>query len=172
MKKRFTLMMMVLCILMSIPLKMMADKVTVHFIDENGWSEYDAYVFDYSTNKSISETNHGWPGFHRDYTTETVNGKKVVTWTIDLGSCTLANARIVFNNRNSGDNNQYPQSGGFEVANNQYYNNKGKTDAPSEGGSSETTTTDIYAVSHYNNNGKWGKNGLRCGSPWIAHQAC
>lgn len=135
MKKRFTLMMMVLCILMSIPLKMMADKVTVHFIDENGWSEYDAYVFDKSTNKSISEKDHGWPGFHRDYTTETVNGKKVVTWTIDLLDCTLANARIIFNKRTGGTGNQYPESGGFEVANNQYYNNTGKTTAPSEGGS-------------------------------------
>lgn len=128
-------MMMVLCILMSIPLKMMADKVTVHFIDENGWSEYDAYVFDKSTNKSISEKDHGWPGFHRDYTTETVNGKKVVTWTIDLLDCTLANARIIFNKRTGGTGNQYPESGGFEVANNQYYNNTGKTTAPSEGGS-------------------------------------
>lgn len=136
MKKRFTLMMMVLCILMSIPLKMMADKVTVHFIDENEWSEYDAYVFDKSTNKSISETNHGWPGFHRDYTTETVNGKKVVTWTIDLGTCSLANARIIFNNNNKGS--QYPKSGGFEVANNQYYNNDGKTTAPSESSGSTT----------------------------------
>ena len=141
MKKRFTLMMMVLCILMSIPLKMMADKVTVHFIDENGWSEYDAYVFDKSTNKSISEKKHGWPGFHRDYTTETVNGKQVVTWTIDLLDCTLANARIIFNKRAGGTGNQYPESGGFEVANNQYYNNTGKTTAPSEGGGSTGSGT-------------------------------
>lgn len=139
---------------------MMADKVTVHFIDENGWSEYDAYVFDYSTNKSISETNHPWPGKRTNYTTETIHGKKVVTWTIDLLDCTLDNARIIFNNGSGGNGNQYPapDNGGFEVANNQYYNNKGKTDAPSEGGSSETTATDIYAVSHYNNGGKWEKN--------------
>ena len=134
MKKRFTLMMMVLCFLMSIPLKMMAESVTVHFIDKNEWTEYDAYVYDESTKQPISK-DHEWPGFHRDYTTSMVNNNKVVTWTIDLGSCTLANARIVFNNRNSGKWNQYPESGGFEVANNRYYNNNGKTDAPSEGGS-------------------------------------
>ena len=134
MKKRFTLMMMVLCFLMSIPLKMMAETVTVHFIDENGWSDYDAYVFDNSKNQPISE-DHSWPGFHRNYTTETVNGKKVVTWTINLFDCTLANARIIFNKRTGGTGNQYPESGGFEVANNQYYNNTGKTTAPSEGGS-------------------------------------
>jgi len=133
MKKRFTLMMMVLCILMSIPLKMMAESVTVHFIDNNGWTEYDAYVYDLSTNQPISK-DHAWPGKHNtDYTISTVNSNKVVTWTIDLGTCSLANARIVFNNNGKGS--QYPQSGGFEVANNQYYNNNGKTTDPSQGGS-------------------------------------
>ena len=136
MKKRFTLMMMVLCFLMSIPLKMMAETVTVHFIDKNNWSSYDAYVFDVSTNKTISEKDHPWPGMRKNYTTATVNGDKVVTWTIDLGTCTLANARIIFNNGSGGEYNQYPESGGFEVANNQYYNNNGKTVAPSEGGGS------------------------------------
>ena len=131
--KRFTLMMIVLCFLMSIPLKMMADKVTVHFIDKNGWTEYDAYVYDNSKKQPIS-TDHKWPGFHRDYTIETVNNQKVVTWTIDLLDCTLANARIIFNKRASGKYKQYPESGGFKVANNQYYNNNGMTDAPSEGG--------------------------------------
>ena len=135
MKTRFTLMMMVLCFLMSIPLKMMADKVTVHFIDENGWSEYDAYVFDYSTNKSISETNHGWPGFHRDYTTETVNGKKVVTWTIDLLDCTLANARIIFNKRAGGSGNQYPESDGWKVQDGLYYYKNGTTSTTPPSGS-------------------------------------
>ena len=133
MKKRFTLMMMVLCTLMCIPLKMMAESVTVHFIDKNGWTEYNAYVYDLSTNQSISK-DHAWPGKHNtDYTISTVNSNKVVTWTIDLGTCSLANARIVFNNNGKGS--QYPQSGGFEVANNQYYNNNGKTTDPSQGGS-------------------------------------
>ena len=138
MKKRFTLMMMVLCILMSIPLKMMAESVTVHFIDNNGWTEYDAYVYDNSVKQPISD-EHKWPGFHRNYTIETINKQKVVTWTIELGSCTLANARIIFNKRASGKYNQYPESGGFEVANNQYYNNTGKTTDPSEGGSTDVS---------------------------------
>ena len=129
--------MMVLCFLMSIPLKMMAETVTIHFIDKNEWSSYDAYVFDISTNEPIS-TDHGWPGNRTNYTTETINNQKVVTWTIDLGSCSLANARIVFNNGGGGQGNQYPESGGFEVANNQYYNNNGNTTAPSEGGGSGT----------------------------------
>ena len=136
MKKRFTLMMMVLCFLMSIPLKMMAESVTVHFIDKNGWTEYDAYVYDISTNQPISK-DHAWPGKHTVYTISTVNSNKVVTWTIDLGTCSLANARIIFNNRSGGQDNQYPgpNKDGFEVANNQYYNNDGKTTDPSQGGS-------------------------------------
>lgn len=158
MKKRITLMMMVLCILMSIPLKMMAVTVTVHFIDENSLSSYDAYVFDASTNKTISEQDHPWPGKRTNYTTATVNGKKVVTWTIDLLNCTLDNARIVFNDGDANSNNKFPFTDGFKVVNDGYYNNTGPTTAPSEGGSSETTTTDIYAVSHYNNGGKWEKN--------------
>ena len=130
-------MMMVLCFLMSIPLKMMAETVTVHFIDKNGWSSYDAYVFDDSNKEAIS-TDHKWPGNHTNFTTEIVNNQKVVTWTIELGSCSLANARIIFNNGSGGQGNQYPgpNNGGFEVANNQYYDNNGKTDAPSEGGGS------------------------------------
>lgn len=137
MKKKITLMMMVMCFLMSIPLKMIAETVTVHFIDKNTWSSYDAYVFDSSNNEPIS-TDHKWPGNRTNFTTEIVNNQKVVTWTIELGSCSLAHARIVFNNGSSGQGNQYPgpNEGGFEVANNQYYNNNGKTDAPSEGGGS------------------------------------
>ena len=128
--------MMVLCTLMCIPLKMMAESVTVHFIDKNGWTGYDAYVYDISTNKEISK-DHVWPGKHTDYTISTVNSNKVVTWTIDLGTCSLANARIIFNNGSGGQDNQYPgpNKGGFEVANNQYYNNDGKTTDPSQGGS-------------------------------------
>ena len=114
---------------------MMAETVTVHFIDKNGWTKYDAYVYDISTKKEIS-TDHGWPGKHTDYTISTVNSNKVVTWTIDLGTCSLANARIIFNNGSGGQGNQYPgpNNGGFEVANNQYYNNDGKTTDPSQGG--------------------------------------
>ena len=108
-----------------------------------------------------------WPGQEAVATDITyVNNNKVVTWTIDLGSCSLANARIVFNNGSGGKGNQYPESGGFEVANNQYYNNIGKTDAPSEGGGgsgtgggsgSETTYPTITVKSHYIT-GKWDFN--------------
>ena len=120
---------------------MMAESVTVHFIDKNGWSGYDAYVYDISTNQPIS-TDHAWPGKHTEYTISTVNSNKVVTWTIELGTCSLANARIIFNNGSGGQDNQYPgpNKGGFEVANNQYYNNDGKTTDPSQGGGTGSGT--------------------------------
>lgn len=57
---------------------MMAESVTVHFIDNNGWTEYDAYVYDNSVKQPISD-EHKWPGFHRNYTIETINKQKVVT---------------------------------------------------------------------------------------------
>ena len=151
--------MMVLCFLMSIPLKMMAETVTVHFIDKNNWSSYDAYVFDASTDKTISEKDHPWPGMRKNYTTATVNGDKVVTWTIDLGTCTLANARIVFNDGVANSNNKFPSTGGFEVVNDGYYNNKDITTAPSEGSGSGSGTTypTITVQSQYKQEG-WGPN--------------
>lgn len=134
---------------------MMSETVTVHFIDNNSWSSYDAYVFDASTDKTISE-DHGWTGNRKNYTIETINGNKVVTWTIDLLDCTLANARIVFNDGVASSTNKFPSSGGFEVVNDGYYNNSGITSNPSEGGS-ETTYPTITVKSQYNIP-SWGPN--------------
>ena len=58
MKKRFTLMMMVLCFLMSIPLEMMAEKVTVHYINDKGWAKVCAYVY----KKGAKNIGPSWPG--------------------------------------------------------------------------------------------------------------
>ena len=138
---------------------MMAEIVTVHFIDENTLSSYDAYVFDASTNKTISEKDHPWPGKRTNYTTATVNGRKVVTWTIDLLNCTLDNARIVFNDGVANSNNKFPFTDGFKVVNDGYYNNEGITTAPSEGGGSgsETTYPTISVTSQYKQE-VWGPN--------------
>ena len=156
MKKRFTLMMMVLCILMSIPLKMMAETVTIHFVDENRWSDNGgkicAYVY-----KGNAFLIKEWPGTECN-DIQTVGGQTVATWTLNLGDgVTASDVGIVFN----GNGSQYPAEGEFkQVQDGLYYYPSGKTSTtpPSEGGSSETTTTDIYAVSHYNNGGKWEKN--------------
>ena len=138
MKKRFTLMMMVLCILMSIPLKMMAESVTVHFIDEDGWSNNGgkicAYVY-----KGSTYLIKDWPGTPCT-DIKTVGGKNVATWTLNLGDgVTASDVGIVFNNNNG---SQYPAQGVLlKVQDGLYYYKSGKTSTtpPSEGGSTDPT---------------------------------
>ena len=126
MKKRFTLMMMVLCILMSIPLKMMAEKVTVHYINEKGWADVYAYVY-----KAGAPIGDSWPG-KKCTTFKTVSGNNVATWELDLGAEAASGARIIFN---GGDGKPQTDGGGFPLINNQYYNFNGTTTDPSQGGS-------------------------------------
>lgn len=131
MKKRFTLMMMVMCFLMSIPLKMMAETVTIHFVDKEStkWESYAAYVYD--TTKADDGSNRvtgEWPGqkvTNSEDIKTLANGYKVVTWTIDLKTFALSNVVVVFNNQNNGK--QYPASGqpGMEVKNGYYYYSDG-----------------------------------------------
>lgn len=140
MKKRFTLMMMVLCFLMSIPLKMMAETVTIHFVDEEGWGDYAAYVYDKTKADDGSNlVTVKWPGqvvASEDIKT-LANGKKVVTWKIDLKSCSLSNARVLFNNNNKYNNveKKYPSSVGWEVKDGLYYYKDGTTSTTPPSGS-------------------------------------
>ena len=145
-------MMMVMCTLMCIPLKMMADIVTIHFVDEDGWGDYAAYVYDKTKLEVGSEwVTDKWPGqkvaSNEDIKT-LANGKKVVTWKIDLKSCSLSNALIIFNNNsnNDGEKKQYPSGSGWAVQNGLYYYKDGTTSttAPSgseTGGGGSTTET-------------------------------
>ena len=130
MKKRFTLMMMVLCILMCIPLKMMAESVTVHYINEKGWADVYAYVY-----KAGAPIGDSWPG-KKCTTFKTVSGKNVATWELDLGAEAATGARIIFN---GGDGKPQTDGGGFPLINNQYYNFNGKTTDPSGSGSTGGT---------------------------------
>lgn len=132
MKKRFTLMMMVLCFFMSIPLKMMAETVTIHFVDEDGWSKNGgkicAYVY-----KGSTYLIKDWPGTECT-DIKTVGGKNVATWTLNLGDgVTASDVGIVFN----GNGSQYPAQGVlWKVQDGLYYYKSGKTSItpPSEGG--------------------------------------
>lgn len=141
MKKRFTLMMMVLCILMSIPLKMMADEVTIHFVDKEStkWESYAAYVYDKTITGNGSQpwVTDQWPGqkVTNSADIETLsNGYKVVTWKINLKSCALSNALVIFNNQDK--EKQYPASGqpGKEVKNGYYYYSDGTMSATAPSG--------------------------------------
>ena len=129
MKKRFTLMMTVLCILMCIPLKMMAKQVTIHYIVEEEWDEYAAYVYQGDT-KILG----AWPGTKSTEESQTADGKKVFTWTFDLDDNSSSKAYVLFNNNKKDNASQYPASGGFEVVNNAYYTKTGKKDDSTGGG--------------------------------------
>lgn len=146
MKKRITLMMMVLCFLMSIPQKMMAEKVTIHFVDKEGWGDYAAYVYDTKKTDDGSNLVTGkWPGqkvTNNEDIKTLANGYKVVTWTIDLKTFELSNLVVIFNNNNN--NKQCPASGGWKVQDGLYYYADGTTSttAPSEGGSTGSGGTE------------------------------
>ena len=155
MKKRFTLMMMVLCFLMSIPLKMMAETVTVHYINEKEWADVYAYVY----KKGASYIGADWHGT-KCTDIKSVGENKVATWELDLGDVAATDALIIFND---GANAQTSKDG-FPVINNQYYNYSGTTTDPSAGGGSagggggsETTYPAITVKSQYNQD-KWGDN--------------
>lgn len=136
MKKRFTLMMMVLCFLMSIPLKMMAYVVTIHYIGDENWDDYAAYVYDINGSNKVTDD---WPGQAAKATDiKVVDGnKKEVTWKIDLKSCVLSNARVIFNNNKKDGALQHPTGEGWLVVDGASYNKDGKI--TSSGGDSGTT---------------------------------
>lgn len=133
-------MMMVLCFLMSIPLKMMADIVTIHYIDDENWDDYAAYVYDITGSNSPADA---WPGQVATATDIKVvdSNKKEVTWKIDLKSCELKNARVIFNNNKQNNALQHPSSVGWDVVDGASYskggnmNSSGGSGSGSEGGS-------------------------------------
>lgn len=136
MKKRFTLMMIVLCFLMSIPLKMMAEIVTIHYIDDgDNWDDYAAYVYDGS-----NSVTGAWPGQAANPTDiKVVDGnKKEVTWKIDLKS--FKNAVVIFNNNKKDGALQHPSSGsaGWPVVDGASYNKDGNMASSGGSGSGGT----------------------------------
>lgn len=124
---------------------MMAESVTIHFVDEEGWGDYAAYVYDTTKPDNGSNLVTGqWPGqkvTNNEDIKTLANGHKVVTWTIDLKTFELSNLVVIFNNNN---NKQYPASGGWKVTDGLYYYKNGTTSTTppsgSETGGSGTTT--------------------------------
>lgn len=127
MKKRFTLMMMVLCFLMSIPLEMMAEKVTVHYINDQGWANVYAYVY----KKFGNQIGEGWPGTECKTFETTASGKNVATWELELGDVAATDALIIFN---GGKGKPQTSADGLPVKNNKYYHFDGTITDSSEGG--------------------------------------
>lgn len=127
--------MMVLCFLMSIPLKMMAEIVTIHYIDDgDNWDDYAAYVYDGS-----NLVTGAWPGQAANPTDiKVVDGnKKEVTWKIDLKS--FKNAVVIFNNNKNKGALQHPSSGsaGWPVVDGASYNKDGNMTSSGGGSGSE-----------------------------------
>lgn len=108
---------------------MMAKTVTIHFVDEEGWGDYAAYVYDTTKPDNGSNRVTGeWPGqkvTNSEDIKTLANGYKVVTWTIDLKTFELSNLVVIFNNNNN--NKQYPASGGWKVMDGLYYYKNGTT---------------------------------------------
>lgn len=115
--------------------EMMAETVTIHFVDEDGWSKNGgkicAYVY-----KGSTYLIKDWPGTECT-DIKTVGGKNVATWTLNLGDgVTASDVGVVFNNNNKGS--QYPAKGVLlKVQDGLYYYPNGTTSTtpPSEGGS-------------------------------------
>lgn len=127
MKKRFTLMMMVLCILMSIPLEMMAKTVTISYIDDESWGEIWAYV--YSDGGQIGPD---WGGTQCKTITTNADGQRVATWTFNLDD-NLAKAYVVFNN-GKGNGQQHPAQGhNWIIEDGASYNKNGKITSSGSG---------------------------------------
>ena len=130
MKKKITLMMMVLCFLMSIPLKMMAETVTIHFVDKEStkWESYAAYVYDTKKPDGSNRVTGDWPGqkvTNSEDIKTLANGYKVVTWTIDLKTFALSNLAVVFNNQDKGKQVPASNQPGMVVKNGYYYYSDG-----------------------------------------------
>ena len=107
---------------------MMAETVTVRYINEKGWANVYAYVY----KKGADYIGKGWPGKECTAFETTDSGKKVAKWTLDLGTVAATDALIIFND-NAGNQTD---AKGFPVKNNQYYNFDGETTDPSQGGGS------------------------------------
>lgn len=134
MKKRFTLMMMVLCFLMSIPLKMIAETVTIHYIfSEEKWGEIWAYVYQ----KGDGNIGPAWHGTKCENIKTNADGKREATWTLDLGNNLASNACVVFND-GIDNGEQYPAKDvEWIIEDGASYNKDGKI--TSSGGDSGTT---------------------------------
>ena len=113
--------MMVLCFLMSIPLKMMAETVTIHYIDDEKWGEIWAYVYQ----KGGEEIGPKWHGTKCENIKTNADGTREATWTLNLGDNLASNACVVFNDGIE-NGNQHPSSGGWEVIDGASYNKGGK----------------------------------------------
>lgn len=136
---------------------MMAETVTIHFVDEDEWSKNGGKICAYVYKKGSTYLIKDWPGTECT-DIKTVGGKNVATWTLNLGDgVTASDVGIVFN----GNGSQYPAKDVFwKVQDGLYYYPNGTTSTtpPSEGSGSgsEITYPTITVKSNYGQ--KWDVN--------------
>ena len=131
-------MMMVLCFLMSIPLKMMAETVTIHYIDDETWGEIWAYVYQ----KGDGNIGPKWHGTKCENIKTNADGTREATWTLDLGDNLASNACVVFND-GIDNGKQYPTSDGWDVIDGASYNKDGNMNSSGGGSGSEGGSTPV-----------------------------
>lgn len=112
---------------------MMAETVTIHYIDDEKWGEIWAYVYQ----KGGGNIGPEWHGTKCENIKTNADGKREATWTLNLGDNLASNACVVFND-GIDNGKQYPSSGGWEVIDEASYNKNGKITSSSEGGGSGT----------------------------------
>ena len=109
---------------------MMAQTVTIHFVDKEStkWESYAAYVYDTKKPDGSNRVTGEWPGqkvTNSEDIKTLANGYKVVTWTIDLKTFALSNLAVVFNNQDKGKQVPASDKPGMEVKNGRYYYSDG-----------------------------------------------
>ena len=110
---------------------MMAETVTIHYIDDEKWGDIWAYVYQ----KGGGEIGPKWHGTKCENIKTNADGTREATWTLNLGDNLASNACVVFND-GIDNGNQHPSSGGWDVVDGASYNKDGKI--TSSGGGSGT----------------------------------
>ena len=118
---------------------MMAETVTIHYIDDETWGEIWAYVYQ----KGDGNIGPKWHGTKCENIKTNADGTREATWTLNLGDNLASNACVVFND-GIDNGNQHPSSGGWDVVDGASYNKNGKITSSgggsgSEGGGGSTT---------------------------------
>ena len=111
---------------------MMAETVTIHYIDDGKWGEIWAYVYQ----KGGGEIGPKWHGTKCENIKTNADGTREATWTLNLGDNLASNACVVFND-GIDNGNQHPSSGGWDVVDGASYNKNGKITSSGGGSGSE-----------------------------------
>ena len=111
---------------------MMAETVTIHYIDDETWGEIWAYVYQ----KGDGNIGPKWHGTKCENIKTNADGTREATWTLDLGDNLASNACVVFND-GIDNGNQHPSSGGWDVVDGASYNKDGKITSSGGGSGSE-----------------------------------